>query len=184
MLHIVTITIICVLSLAYSNAAEPGKVLFDFADPEAINGWQVEDDVVMGGVSRGSFTRDKAGHAVFRGEVSVDNNGGFSSVQCYFDPLDVSDYRNAVIRIKGDGKDYRFIVESQKDARHYYVTEFTTSGEWQEIKIPLRKMYPMRRGDRLNIPDYPAETMAQVRLMIANGRAENFQIEIASIALE
>jgi hypothetical protein len=45
-------------------------------------------------------------------------------------------------------------------------------------------MYPMRRGDRLNIPDYPAKTMAQVRFMIANGRAESFQLKIASIALE
>jgi hypothetical protein len=45
-------------------------------------------------------------------------------------------------------------------------------------------MYPMRRGDRLNIPDYPAETVAQVRLMIANGRAESFRLEIASITLE
>lgn len=184
MLHIVTIAILYVLSLTSSNAAEPAKVLFNFANPDAMRGWQVEDDVVMGGVSRGSVTRDKAGHAIFSGEVSLENNGGFSSVQCYFDPLDVSAYRNAVIRLKGDGKDYRFIVESEKDARHYYVSEFATNGAWQEIKIPLRKMYPMRRGDRLNIPDYPAETLAQVRFMIANGRAESFRLEIASIALE
>ena len=45
-------------------------------------------------------------------------------------------------------------------------------------------MYPVRRGDRLDIPDYPAETMSQVRFMIANGRAESFQLEIASISLE
>ena len=179
-----TLAIICLLSLTNSNAAEPTKVLFDFADPAAMRGWQVEDDVVMGGISRGSFTRDRAGHAVFRGEVSLENNGGFSSVQCHFDPLEVSAYRNAVMRLKGDGKDYRFIVESEKDARHYYVTEFATNGDWQEIKIPLRKMYPMRRGDRLDIPDYPGQTLAQVRFMIANGRAESFRLEIASIALE
>ena len=182
--YLFTLAIICLLSLTNSNAAEPAKVLFDFANPDDMRGWQVEDDVVMGGVSRGSFTRDKAGHAIFSGEVSLENSGGFSSVQCYFDPIDVFAYRNAVIRIKGDGKDYRFIVESEKDARHYYVTEFATNGEWQEIKIPLRKMYPMRRGDRLDIPDYPGQTLAQIRFMIANGRAESFQLEIASIALE
>ena len=93
-----SLAFIFVLACSISQAEIPssGKVLFDFADLAAMNGWQVEDDVVMGGRSRGSFTRDKAGHAVFRGEVSLDNNGGFSSVQCYFDPLDVSDYRNAV----------------------------------------------------------------------------------------
>jgi hypothetical protein len=45
-------------------------------------------------------------------------------------------------------------------------------------------MYPVRRGNRLDLPDYAAETMSQVRFMIANGRAESFQIEIAKIGLE
>jgi hypothetical protein len=149
-----------------------------------MRGWQLEDDDVMGGVSRGSLTRDEAGHAIFRGEVSLENNGGFSSIQNNFDPLDVSGYQHAILRLKGDGKDYRFIVESNPMARHYYVAEFATNGDWQEIKIPLRKMYPVRRGERLDLPDYPAETISQVRFMIANGRAESFQLEIASIRLE
>jgi len=183
MLKILTLAIICVLSLTPSHA-EPVKVLFDFADPAAMRGWQVEDDVIMGGRSQGNLTHDKAGHLLFRGKVSLENNGGFSSIQNNFAPLDVSKYQHAIIRLKGDGKDYRFIVESDPNARHYYVAEFTTSGGWQEIKIPLRTMYPMRRGDRLNIPDYPAETMSQVRFMIANGRAESFQLEVASIKLE
>jgi len=181
--YLFTFTIICLLSLTRSQA-EPAKVLFDFADPAAMRGWQVEDDGVMGGVSRGNMIHDKAGHLIFRGEVSLENNGGFSSIQNNFDPIDVSKYQHAILRLKGDGKDYRFIVESDPKGRHYYLTEFATSGDWQEIKIPLRKMYPVRRGDRLDLPNYPAETMSQVRLMIANGRAESFQLEIASIALE
>ena len=183
MLQVVTLAIICVLSLARSDAAEPTRILFNFTDPAALRGWQVEDDVVMGGVSKGTLSRDPAGHLIFRGEVSLENNGGFSSIQNNFGPLDVSKYRHALIRLKGDGKDYRFIVESEPGARHYYVAEFTTNGEWQDIKIPLRTMYPMRRGDRLNIPDYPAKTMSQVRFMIANGHAESFRLEIAGIEL-
>ncbi len=173
-----------VITNTHAETAPPAKVLFDFADPAAMRGWQVEDDGVMGGVSRGNLTHNEAGHAIFRGEVSLENNGGFSSIQNNFSPIDVSAYQHAILRIKGDGKDYRFLVESENDARHYYVAELPTTGEWQEIKIPLRTMYPVRRGDRLDIPDYPAETMAQVRLMIANGRAESFQLEIASIKLE
>jgi hypothetical protein len=184
MLQIVTLAIICVLSLTRSHAAEPAKVLFDFADPAALRGWQVEDDVVMGGRSQGQLARSADGHLIFRGKVSLENNGGFSSIQNNFDPIEVSKYQHAVIRLKGDGKDYRFIVESDPNARHYYVAEFTTNSDWQEIRIPLRKMYPMRRGDRLDIPAYPAKTCSQVRFMIANGRVESFQLEIASIKLE
>jgi hypothetical protein len=130
------------------------------------------------------MVHDKPGHLIFHGDVSLENNGGFSSIQNNFDSLDVSGYQHAILRLKGDGKDYRFIVESDPNARHYYVAEFGTSGDWQEIKIPLRKMYPMRRGDRLDLPDYSAETLSQVRFMIANGRAESFRLEIASIRLE
>ena len=172
------------VALLQTNAAEPTKVLFDFTDPGAMRGWQVEDDVVMGGRSRGALSRDPAGHLVFRGDVSLENDGGFSSIQNNFDSIDVSNYQHAIIRLKGDGKDYRLLVEAEKDARHYYVAEFTTSGDWQEIKIPLRTMYPVRRGDRLDLPDYPGQTLSQVRFMIANGRAESFQLEIASIGLE
>ena len=182
--NITTLALFCALALQVLATPEPAKILFDFSDPAAMRGWQVEDDVIMGGRSQGQLTRDPAGCLVFRGEVSLENNGGFSSIQCYFDPIDVSKYERAVIRLKGDGKDYRFIVESEKDARHYYAAEFTTNGEWQEIKIPLSAMYPVRRGDRLALPDYPAQTMAQVRFMIANGRAESFRLEIAKIGLE
>jgi hypothetical protein len=167
-----------------AGADQPGKVLFDFTVPAAMRGWQIEDDGVMGGVSKGTFTRDPEGHAVFSGKVSLENDGGFSSVQCYFDPIDVSSYRTAIIWVRGDGKNYRFIVESEMDARHHYVANFETTGEWQEIRIPLRQMYPVRRGDRLDLPDYPGKTMAQVRFMIANGRAESFELEIGSIALK
>jgi NADH dehydrogenase [ubiquinone] 1 alpha subcomplex assembly factor 1 len=183
-----TISLVCFFALAcsFSRAETPsiGKVLFDFSDPTARSGWHVEDDSVMGGVSKGAFTRDRDGHAIFSGQVSLENDGGFSSVQCYFDPIDVSPYRTAVIKVRGDGKNYRFIVESEKDARHHYVAHFETTGEWQEIRIPLRPMYPVRRGDRLDLPDYPGKTMAQVRFMIANRRAESFRLEIARIGLE
>ena len=184
--RIISLACIFALTCSISRAETPSnsKVLFDFANDAAMRGWQIEDDGVMGGVSKGTFTRDPAGHAVFSGEVSLENDGGFSSAQCYFEPIDVSSYETALIRVKGDGKNYRFIVESDKDARHYYVASFETTGEWQDIEIPLRKMYPVRRGDRLDLPDYPGKSLAQVRFMIANGRAENFRLQIASVRLE
>jgi len=181
-----TLAMVFALSLnsSWAGMPLPQKVLFDFSDAAAMRGWEVEDDVIMGGRSMSTLTRDPAGHIVFRGDVSLKNNGGFASIQNHFDPIDVSNHTHAVIRLKGDGKDYRFLVKAEKNARHYYVAEFSTTGEWQEIKIPLRNMYPVRRGDRLTIPNFPGKTMTQSRFMIANGRAEAFRLEIASIRLE
>jgi hypothetical protein len=168
----------------HAIVAAASKVLFNFADPAAMRGWEVEDDVIMGGRSKSTLTHDPDGHIIFTGKVSLENEGGFASIQNHFDPIDVSNYTHAVIRLKGDGKRFFYIVESEKKARNYYVADFSTTGKWQEIRIPLRTMYPVRRGDRLDIPDYPGNTMTQSRFMIANGRAEAFRLEVASIKLE
>lgn len=186
MTHIFTIAFVSALTFGISRAENtpPAKVVFDFTDAAAIGGWAVEDDVIMGGRSKSTLVRDPAGHIVFSGDVSLENNGGFASIQNHFAPIDVSKYTHVVIRLKGDGKKFRYLVEAEKNARHYYVSEFSTNGEWQEIKIPLREMYPVRRGDRLDIPNFPGKTMTQSRFMIANGRAEAFRLEVASIRLE
>lgn len=160
------------------------RVLFDFTKAEDTRPWTVEDDVVMGGVSKGRFALVPGKFAVFSGRVSLDNNGGFSSVQAGFDPMDVSAFRTAKLRVRGDGKSYRFIVESEPGVGVYYLHEFSTGTEWQTVSIPLRSMHPMRRGDRLDQPDFPGRTMSQVRLMVANGRAEDFRLEVSRIWLE
>lgn len=159
-------------------------MVFDFsteADPSA---WEVEDDVVMGGRSKGAFSINDAGNGVFSGVVSLENNGGFSSVQHYLEPIDVSPYRTAFIRLKGDGKRYQFLVEADRDGRHYYVYEFQTTRAWQTVEVPLAKMFPVYRGERLAIPNYLGQTMAQVRFLIANGKSESFRLEIDKIWLK
>jgi hypothetical protein len=58
----------------------------------------------MGGRSQGTFSINDDGHAVFSGYVSLDNDGGFSSVQHYFDPIDISRYRSAYLQYDADFK--------------------------------------------------------------------------------
>jgi len=159
-------------------------VLYDFSQDSEPRGWEVEDDVVMGGRSEGAFSLNQEGNAVFSGNVSLENNGGFSSVQYDFDPIDVTRYRTAGIRLKGDGKRYQFIVEAGGADRNYYVYEFQTGEDWQTVKIPLAEMYPAYRGERLDIPDYPGRTMAQIRFLIAGKKPESFALEIDRIWLE
>ena len=159
-------------------------VIVDFRKGMDLSGWEVEDDVIMGGRSQGTFSINDDGHAVFSGYVSLDNYGGFSSVQYYFVPIDVSRYRSAYLRLKGDVKRYQFLVASERNQRHYYVYDFQTSHEWQTIRVPLVEMYPVYRGDRLPIPNYSGQTMAMVRFLIGNKKPESFRLEIDRIWLE
>jgi hypothetical protein len=159
-------------------------IVFDFSKEADPRRWEVEDDVVMGGRSKGEFSINDEGNGVFSGVVSLENNGGFSSVQHYFETIDVSPYLTAFIRLKGDGKRYQFLVEADREGRNYYVYEFQTTKDWQTVEVPLAKMYPVYRGERLAIPNYPGQTMAQVRFLIANGKSESFRLEINKIWLE
>lgn len=157
-------------------------VLFDFEKGGSVEGWEIEDDVVMGGRSRGFFEVDGEGHGVFRGSVSLENDGGFSSLQRYFEPIDVVAYDVARIRLKGDGKRYQFRVETGGE-RHSYIKHFTTSGDWEVVEIPLDEMVPMFRGEQLDLPNYPGETMNHIRFLIANGQAEDFRLVVDRIWL-
>ena len=65
-------------------------VLFDFTTSSDISKWRITDDVVMGGRSDGKFQLSANGNGLFSGKVSLENNGGFSSVRYYLDQKEMS----------------------------------------------------------------------------------------------
>lgn len=159
-------------------------VLFDFSGNSDLKEWNVVDDVVMGGRSDGHFQLNDAGHAVFEGEVSLENNGGFSSVRYRFPEIEVAGYQKVKIRLRGDGKRYQFRMKSDQSDRHAYITYFQTTGEWQTVEIKLFDMYPTFRGRRLNMPNYSGKKLAEVAFLIGNKKPESFRLELDKIELE
>ena len=158
--------------------------LFDFNTKSDISNWTIVDDVVMGGRSNGSFKLNKDGQGVFSGDVSLENNGGFSSLRYRFNTKTIKGYTKAILKIKGDGKSYQFRIKTSAFDRHSYSATFQTNGAYQKIEISLAAMSPAFRGNKLNIPNYPAETVEELAFLIGNKKAESFQLEIDSITLE
>ena len=159
------------------------RTLVQFSLAAGLGGWHVENDGVMGGRSQSQLAIDESGNAVFTGAVSLENDGGFASRQCDFDPIDVSGYRTIHLGLKGDGKRYQLRLDAEKNARHSYAADFPTRGDWQEIVVSFADLYPIRHGDRLDRPNYPDQTLARVQLLIGNGVAESFRLEIDRIWL-
>jgi NADH dehydrogenase [ubiquinone] 1 alpha subcomplex assembly factor 1 len=158
--------------------------LHQFSLDTGTAGWEIQDDAVMGGISKGRLVVNQAGNAVFTGTISLENDGGFSSFQRDFPSIDVSAHRSFCIGLKGDGKRYQIRVESTPRARHGYAFDFPTSGKWEVIKIPFDQMYAIRHGDRLDLPNYPGQTLVQFQILAGDGRAESFQLEIDRIWLK
>ena len=159
-------------------------VLFDFNREASNEAWYVVDDGVMGGRSQGQFFINDDGNGIFKGSVSLENNGGFSSVRHQMKPKDLNKYSKFVLRLKGDGKSYQFRCRSNTYERHSYITEFETTGDWQTVEINFADMYPAFRGQRLRIPNFRGDKLVEIAFLVGNKKAERFTLEINQIRLE
>lgn len=160
------------------------SIIYNFQDKSTASDWYIVDDVVMGGLSKGTMTINSKGNGIFRGKVSTQNNGGFSSIRHGFDTKNVSNYTHVVLRVKGDGKSYQFRIKENGRQRYSFISSFDTSESWQTIRLPFKDFYPSFRGYKLNRPNYEGEIMQEVAILIGNKRDERFTLEIEHIFLE
>lgn len=158
-------------------------VLFHSQNNSNLSQWQVLNDVVMGGRSQANFGVNNQGFVEFSGHVSLENNGGFSSVKYPLSPIDITNFNKLVIKIKGDNKRYQLRLKTNKLDAHSYITYFETSGLWQELEFLFADFYPTYRGRRLELPNFPGEQMEELGFMIANKKAQDFKLEIAQIRI-
>jgi hypothetical protein len=157
--------------------------LFNFSEDSNTMDWKIIDDVVMGGRSTGSFFISENGHGVFEGNVSLENNGGFSSIR-YTNSFTIpKNQRKIAIRLKGDGKSYQFRIKHNRNSWESYVYNFNTTGNWQVIEIPLKEMYPSFRGRRLNKGNFDFNSISEMGFLISNKQNENFRLEIDKLEL-
>ena len=158
--------------------------LFDFNFESNIRNWKIVDDVVMGGRSNGNFKINDTGYGEFSGDVSLKNNGGFSSVRYNFNTLSSSNFKSFQLRIKGDGNPFQFRVKSSNRRRFSYIYTFNTSGDWETISIPFNKMEPAFRGYKLDQPNFDGLQMEEIAFLIGNKKEQSFKLFIDSIILE
>jgi NADH dehydrogenase [ubiquinone] 1 alpha subcomplex assembly factor 1 len=160
------------------------QIIFNFNKSSDIKNWIVIDDVVMGGKSSGSFKLSSDGYGVFVGDISLENNGGFSSVRYRFEKILINKSTKISIRIKGDGKKYQFRIKSNSGDYYSYISPFSTTGEWQEIEIPLKDMYPSFRGRKLDQPNFSNDAIEEITFLIGNKNKEKFLLLIDKIELK
>ena len=95
----------------------------------------------MGGLSKGKLDVNVDGILTFSGILSLENNGGFSSIRTEKAFKNLSSAEGLLARVKGDGRAYQ--VRFGTDARYRgmevsFMAEFETKkDEWIEVKIPF-----------------------------------------------
>ncbi len=158
-------------------------VLFDFSKESSLSNWFVVNDGVMGGLSEGALELTSEGHGSFTGQVRLENYGGFTSIRCATGKIETPEGAIVRMRLKGDGKNYQFRVKHKARDYQSYITTFSTSGEWETIEIPLSKLYPSFRGRVLDMPNFNHSNLTEFTFLIANKKAETFELLIDSVEL-
>lgn len=157
------------------------KFLFQFASPVEATAWQIVNDDVMGGISRSTFTVASNGPALFRGELSLANNGGFASVRSQPEVKNLSRWDGFLIRVRGDGRTYKFTARTDGsfDSVLYQLSFTTKAGAWTEHRFAFTELVPTFRGRVLSeAPKFDPARTTSVGFMLADKQAGAFALEI------
>ena len=165
----------------------PERIITDFTQA-AIEAeqWRNVDDTVMGGISQGEIVVTAESTGVFSGTLSLENNGGFSSVRRDTSGYDFSGVEALSVRIKGDGRRYQLRVQTRDADRVTYRAEFsTTTDQWQTITVPIERFEPVFRGRIIeSAPPLSADGIYQIGFLIADKRSGDFRLEVDWIGAE
>ena len=164
------------------NLQEP-QTIFEFKSNRNLEDWQVIDDTVMGGVSNGLLRLDGEGNGVFKGDVSIENNGGFSSIQLSMESIKVNSENSIKLIVKGDGSSFQFRIKNSKYDRHSYVVNFKTSGKWENILIPMNEMTPRFRGYKMSFPNFNKSKIESIGFLKSSKKNTSFKLQIKSVSI-
>ncbi|MEM1092037.1 MAG: CIA30 family protein [Pseudomonadota bacterium] len=143
--------------------------------------WVVVDDGVMGGRSAGAVSEDD-GVTVFSGTLSLENNGGFSSVRL---PLSQSlrGYSGLRIKVRGDGRTYQLrLREGNRFDGVSWGTSFASSSEWTTMDIPFGRFRPTFRGRAVpQSGPVVAERIGQIGILLGDKNPGPFRLEVAAL---
>jgi hypothetical protein len=163
---------------------EVGRVTILEFEPEAVEAWYVVNDGVMGGLSSSAMSHEEGDIAVFEGNLSLENNGGFASVRTEIAEGALEGATALILKLRGDGKRYQLRLRMGRsfDGVAYAASFQTTADEWGTVEIPLELFLPTFRGYvPRDAEPLDAGRVRQIGLMLTDKQEGPFRLEIAGI---
>lgn len=182
----VLVVVACLVGMIWAQGEDRVKKLVDFQDAEESRQWRIVNDGVMGGLSRSTLEMTGAGTAIFSGQVSLENYGGFASVRTFSMDFSLEGFSGFRLRVRGDGKSYHMRARTDDGFDGIaYDRSFETGsgGEWEEVQLPFDSFQPQFRGRMVpGAPPLEAARIRQIGVLISDKQEGPFQLEIDWIA--
>ena len=150
--------------------------------------WVVVNDTVMGGVSSAVVVDSEEDRLLFKGDLSLERNGGFTSIRRPLGSVDWSDSDGLYLQVEGDGREYLVTVRLRSPAmrRLYYRARLPTErGRVVEKVIPFSDFEAYSFGTRVGgAPPLRAQLrrLGSVGFMLADKKPGPFAMTIQKIA--
>jgi len=158
------------------------KMLADFTTEATSLNWRTVNDGVMGGRSKGVSFVTEASHLLFKGQISLENNGGFSSIRTFGETQDLSSYDGIELKIKGDGRKYYLTSRCSGSSRLAFWSPIQpTKNEWFTMRIPFKSFYATSLGRKTAGVELDLENITSLGFMLYDKKEGKFQLEIESI---
>ncbi|WP_372305934.1 CIA30 family protein [Vibrio sp. 10N.286.52.C3] len=170
------------LSFLWSQVSVAGIGMIDFIQPNEHKNWTATNDDVMGGISTGEliYLDDMSR---FRGELSLENNGGFSSVKRSIESP-AHEIDSAELVFVGDGRTYQLRFTTSKDGnRIQYKHDFDTiKGEQFSKVFHFNDFQAVFRGRLLSdAPELKAQDIKQIGFLIADKEPSPFELDLIQL---
>lgn len=158
-------------------------VKLDFSQQQARENWRISNDDVMGGVSTGSVnsSQDKV---IFSGDISLENNGGFSAVFHKVAPMN-ENLNHIILDFEGDGHCYqmRLITKNQGQSIYYYHEFRTEKDERQKVTLNLADFQATFRGKKvMGAPKVVSQDIEEIGFLLTKKQAGNFALSLFSLS--
>ena len=146
--------------------------------------WSTVNDTVMGGRSSSIWKAGSFSSSVFKGYLSLENNGGFASVRHNVRNKDFSDESGIYLKFIGDGRTYQFRIRSKSASWADYYHEFETQDDKElSIFLPFQDFKASWRGLNLRmLPSLKSRDVIEVGLFLSDKKQGKFKLEISEIS--
>ena len=166
---------------ATEKVHEGESMVLDFSRDDDKSSWRIVNDGVMGGISQSEIVFGEDDQLIFRGTVSLANNGGFASLRRGGGSYYLGGYAGLLLQVRGDGKHYQLRVRTDNrfDGISYRYRFKTKAGVTQAIEAPFSDFEPVFRGQIIaDAEPLAAENIQQIGFLIADKQAGQFTLEI------